>query len=156
MIKTLTIGGVETRLSNNIGWVLAYRDQFGRDILPALMPAIWSIFDLAGKVLGAAHGGKITAQDAADLLQDGALDEALIKLSGLEVADLINIVWALAKAADDTIPEPKRWVRQFEEFPLDEIAPAVFELVAAGVMTSKNRERLQTALSQLRPENLQK
>lgn len=148
MEKTITIGGVDVHLSNNISWVFAYRDQFGRDIIPALMPALESIFSLIPAVMKAGEEGGVVS-----VLQSSEMEDATLRLAGLEVTDLINIVWALAKAADDDIPEPKRWVRQFDEFPIDVIAPAAFDLVLSGVISSKNRGRLREMAKVLRPEN---
>lgn len=148
MERTITIGGVDVRLSNNISWVFAYRDQFGRDIIPALMPALESIVSLVPAVMKAGEEGGVVS-----VLQSSEMEDATLRLAGLEVTDLINIVWALAKAADDDIPEPKRWVRQFDEFPIDVIAPAAFDLVLSGVISSKNRERLREMAKVLRPEN---
>jgi hypothetical protein len=55
---------------------------------------------------------------------------------------IINVTWAMAKAADENIEPPKRWVRQFEEFPLDVVFPAVYDLVVKGFVSSKNLKRL--------------
>lgn len=143
MIKTLTIEDKEIRLDNNVGWAMIYKDQFGTDIIPALMPLFAGAMDVISELIQKVGNNKEI--DVAELLAeiDGdALINAVIHLSGFEFVDFINIVWALAKNADDTIPEPKLWVKQFDVFPLDEIAPEVFKLVAKGVISSKNMERL--------------
>lgn len=143
MIKTITIEGKEIRLDNNIGWAMTYRDQFGTDIIPALMPLFAGAMDVISELIQKVGNNKEI--DVAELLAeiDGdALINAVIHLSGFEFVDFINIVWALAKNADDTIPEPKLWVKQFDVFPLDEIAPEVFTLIAKGVISSKNMKRL--------------
>ena len=59
-------------------------------------------------------------------------------------------VWAMAKAADDDVPDPKTWVRQFDDFPIDVIAPQVFELVLKGMVSSKNWKRLTNLISQIK------
>ena len=51
MEKTIKIGDKDVRLNNNVGWTLAYRDQFGRDILPAIMPILWSVTEAIGAIL---------------------------------------------------------------------------------------------------------
>ena len=48
----------------------------------------------------------------------------------------------MAKAADENINPPKKWVRQFDSFPVDVIAPTIFEMAIKGFMSSKNLERL--------------
>lgn len=150
MIKTIRIDEQnELTLSNNVGWLFEYRDQFGHDIVPDLMPVLGAILEL---IEGATEQGISIkeAKDAVKAISGGAATGALIELAGLQMTDVINIVWALAKAADDSIPEPKRWVRQFEIFPLDLIVPEAFTLVAQGMMSSKNWTRLQKAVGDLR------
>ena len=51
MIKTLKIEGKEVRLDNNIDWAMIYRDQFGTDIIPALMPLFASAMDIFSELL---------------------------------------------------------------------------------------------------------
>ena len=120
MIKTIKIDeNTELTLSNNIGWAMEYREQFGHDIIPDILPAVSAIIDLLGEI------------------KDGKID--------LQFIDFINLVWALAKNADDEIPEPKKWVKQFETFPLDIIAPEVFKMIMEGFISSKNLPRLNLA-----------
>lgn len=147
MEKTIKIGEKEVRLNNNIGWTFIYRDQFGHDIIPTLMPMAGAILDLLAGII--TETGKTENIDVSDLIKAADSDriiDAVVHMSGLEFVEFINITWSLAKCADDSIPEPKIWVKEFEEFPLDEIAPEVFRLISRGVMSSKNFERLQTAL----------
>lgn len=143
MIKTITINDKEIQLDNNIGWAMIYKDQFGADIIPALMPLFAGAMDIISELLKKV--GKTDEIDVREVLAevDGdALMNAVIHLSGLEFVDFINIVWALAKNADEKIPEPRKWVKQFDTFPVDEIAPEVVKLIAKGVISSKNMERL--------------
>lgn len=157
MEKTIKIGDKDVRLNNNIGWAMEYRDQFGRDIVPALMPALWGLLNVAGELIQASNGtGKVSLEDITDLIQGESFTEAIIKLSGLEFVDFINITWSLAKCADGSIPEPREWVRGFDEFPLDVIAPEVFRLILAGVMSSKNAGRLRETIQNLKPETEQR
>lgn len=147
MEKTIKIGEKEVLLNNNIGWTFIYRDQFGHDIIPTLMPMAGAILDLLAGII--TETGKTENIEVSDLIKAADSDriiDAVVHMSGLEFVEFINITWSLAKCADDSIPEPKIWVKEFEEFPLDEIAPEVFRLISRGVMSSKNFERLQTAL----------
>lgn len=151
MIKTINIEGKEVQLNNNIGWALIYRDQIGRDIIPALMPALASALDLISGIIK--ETGKTNNIELADLLavMDGdSFIDAMIHLSGLELVDFINITWAMAKCADDSLPDPRTWVRSFESFPLDVIGPSVIELMVKGVISSKNWERLRSEIGKIK------
>lgn len=141
MIKTITIDeSHELTLSNNIGWAIEYREQFGHDIVPDILPAVSAIISLLDEIPTDKKGKIDFKKVNKDVLQD-----ALINLAGLQFVDFINLVWALAKNADDGIPEPKRWVKQFETFPLDVIAPDVFKMITEGFISSKNLPRLSLA-----------
>lgn len=80
--------------------------------------------------------------------------DVLLPMFQVEFVDtVINVTWAMAKAADESILPPKQWVRQFEEFPLDVVGPAVYDLVIRGFVSSKNLKRLKKIGKDLR--NLQ-
>ena len=157
MEKTIKIGKQNVRLNNNISWAIAYRDQFGRDIIPALMPLLASALDIISGIIN--ETGKTEDIELADLakLADGdALLNAVIHLGGFEFTDLICITWALAKCADEDIPAPREWVAQFDTFPLDIIAPEVFSLIFKGVVSSKNLKRLKDLKKRIQPSSISK
>lgn len=174
MEKTIKIGKKSVKLNNNIGWTLAYRDQFGRDVIPAIMPMFASAMDIISGIVAetgkvekvSVEDGKVekvtdedgkvkkvTVEDIMKVIDGDSLIDAVIHLGGLEIVDFINIVWALAKCADEGIPEPSEWVKEFDEFPLDVIAPEVIKLVAKGVISSKNLERLKNLTKTIQPLN---
>lgn len=153
MVKTIRLGDKEVQLNNNIGWTMEYRDQFNTDIIPTMMPMIAGAFDaIIGLLDSVGPTEKFTKEDFIEAAKSDEFTSALIKISSFELVDFINITWAMAKCADPDIPEPKVWVKQFDEFPLDEVGPAVFELGIGGLISRKNWERLQNALASLKPE----
>lgn len=152
MEKIIKIGNQEVRLSNNVAWTMEYRDQFGRDIVPAIMPIITSFMEGASTII-ADLDGELTMDGIAEALRGRAMD-ILLPMYQVEFVDIVlNVTWAMAKAADEEIEPPKKWVRQFEEFPLDVIVPEIYELVVKGFISSKNLERLKKAGATLK--NLQ-
>ena len=152
MEKTINIGDKSIRLNNNIGWALAYRDQFGRDIVPTLMPLFASSLDIvSGIIKETGKTDEITLSDLAELADGDSLINAVIHLGGFEFTDLICLTWALAKCADEDIPAPREWVKQFNVFPVDVIGPAVFELIFKGVVSSKNVKRLEDLKKRIQP-----
>ena len=145
MEKTINIGDKEVRLTNNVGWMMTYRDQFGTDIVMSLTPLIASGLDIVSGLVDEATDGDIFDTKKLLAALDGdTLIDALSHLSGFEMVDLIKITWAMAKEADDSIPEPKTWVRSFEEFPIDVVVPEIIGLAFKGMCSSKNLERLRT------------
>ena len=155
MEKTIKIGKKSVRLNNNISWAIVYRDQFGRDIIPALMPLLASALDVISGLIN--ETGKTEDIELADLakLADGdALLNAVIHLGGFEFTDLICITWALAKCADEDIPAPREWIAQFDSFPIDVIAPEVFTLIFKGVVSSKNLKRLEDLKKRIQPTSI--
>ena len=143
MEKIIKIGETDVRLSNNVAWTMEYRDQFGKDIVPAIMPLLATATEaLSGIISDTGKAENITVTDIASAIEGRAMD-ILLPMAGVEFVDLfVNVTWAMAKAADETILPPKRWVRQFDEFPVDTVGPAVLDLVIKGFVSSKNRERL--------------
>jgi hypothetical protein len=155
--KVIKIGKKEVRLNNNVAWTMEYRDQFGKDILPAVMPLLTSMIEgVSAVVAESTEGEKMTAESIAEALQGRTLD-FMLPMYQAEFVDLVvNVTWAMAKAADESIDPPKKWVRQFEEFPLDVVGPAVFDLVLKGFVSSKNLERLKKmgeSLKDLQPSH---
>lgn len=152
MEKIIKIGKQEVRLNNNVAWTMEYRDQFNKDILPAIMPIVAAVSESISSVLSEA-GDELTTASIAEAIQGRSMD-ILLPMFQAEFVDLVvNVTWAMAKAADEGIAPPKQWARQFEEFPLDVVAPAVFDLVLKGFVSSKNLKRLKNLGANLK--NLQ-
>ena len=141
MEKIIKIGKQEVKLNNNVGWTMEYRDQFGKDIVPVIMPLMASMIEGVSTVI-AESGNEVTVTSLAESLQGRTID-VLLPMFQSEFVDLvINVTWAMAKIADEGIAPPKQWVRQFDSFPLDIVGPAVFDLVLKGFVSSKNLKRL--------------
>ena len=151
MEKVIKIGKQEVKLNNNVAWTMEYRDQFGKDILPVIMPFMASMIEGVSAIVSDA--GEITMQNIAEALEGRSMD-VLLPLFQAEFVDLVvNVTWAMAKAADESTEPPKRWVRQFDSFPLDVVGPEVFDMALKGFVSSKNLKRLKTAGESLK--NLQ-
>lgn len=154
MEKTIKIDGQEVRLNNNVGWTMIYKDQFGQDIVPVIMPALASIADvLSGALRNAGDSDEIDVRNMLKTMDGDALLNAEAHLSALEFVDFVNIVWSLAKCADDSIPDPKTWIKRFGTFEVDVIGPEVFDLVVKGVISSKNLRRLKSLKETLQPRS---
>lgn len=159
MEKIIKIGDKEVRLNNNVAWTMEYRDQFGTDILPAILPAIAAVTEVAAGLLEEIYSDaeetdngniEISKEEIAAAIR-GNSTEMLMPLYQFSFVDsVVNVTWAMAKAADETIKPPKQWVREFDEFPLDEILPAIYELLKKGFSSSKNWKRLENMIDEIK------
>ena len=157
MEKIVKIGKQEVRLNNNMAWTMEYRDQFGKDILPAIMPLLASMIEGVSTVMAeASDAGEFSTSSIAEALEGRSMD-ILLPMFQAEFVDLvINVTWAMAKTADENIEPPKRWVRQFDSFPLDVVGPIIFDMVLKGFVSSKNLKRLKKiseSLKTLQPKS---
>ena len=152
MEKIIKIGKTEVKLNNNVAWTMEYRDQFGKDILPVVLPMAATLMEGASSVIS--NGS--SWDDVASALEGRSM-EILLPLMQVEFVDVVvNVTWAMAKAADENIEPPKQWVRQFDVFPLDVVIPNVYELVMKGFASSKNLKRLKeigASLKKLQPSH---
>ena len=154
MEKLVKIGKTEVKLSNNVAWTMEYRDQFGKDIVPALMPLLASFIEGVSSIVQ--NTDTVDMKSIAEAFEGRSM-EILLPMFQTEFVDVIvNVTWAMAKAADENIDPPKKWVRQFDTFPLDIVLPAVYDLVLKGFVSSKNLKRLKTigeSLKTLQPSH---
>lgn len=155
MEKIINIGDKEVKISNNVAWTMEYKDQFNKDVIESLMPIISTLIETVSTIVSETGKTEITITDVAEAIQ-GRTFELTLPLMQLGLTDsVVNIVWAMAKAADPRIEPPKQWVRQFDSFPLDEIVPAAGEMILTGFASSKNLERLRnlgTNLTKTQPK----
>ena len=150
MEKIIKIGEKEVKLNNNVAWTMEYRDQFGKDIVPVITPLLAAFTEGISSVISEAGTDLKDAKAIAAALEGRSMD-ILLPVFQLEFVDvIINVLWAMAKAADETIEPPKRWVKQFDEFPLDVVVPEIYKLVVNGFVSSKNLERLESVKDQLK------
>lgn len=150
MIKTIKFDDDHSvEMSSNIGWLLTYRSQFGKDILPDLMPVIESLVTLAASLFDGS--AELTVDEVIAKIDRDALSDLYLSLSNLEFTTIINIAWALAKTADDSIPAPEEWVKQFEVFPFDTLIIEMFKMIAESSVSTKNLKRLQSLMKTLKP-----
>ncbi|MDY6307439.1 MAG: hypothetical protein SPL71_05205 [Oribacterium sp.] len=150
MIRTIKFDDNHSvEMSSNIGWLLTYRSQFGKDILPDLMPVIESLVTLAASLFDGS--AEITADEVIAKIDRDALSDLYLSLSNLEFTTIINIAWALAKTADDSIAAPEEWVKQFDVFPFDTLIVEMFKMIAESSVSTKNWRRLQNLMKTLKP-----
>lgn len=143
MEKVINIGDKSVTLNNCVAWTMEYRDQFGKDPLEALMPLVTSLIEALTSIVNESGiNGEINITDISSALEGRVFDITLPMMQLGFVDTVVNVTWAMAKAANEGIAPPKQWTRQFDEFPLDVVVPALGELMLRGFSSSKNLNRL--------------
>ncbi len=115
MEKTLNIGGKNVTFKCTAGTLLRYKQEFGKEFL-ADAAELMKFEDSKTKKKVESSDGKITFKDEYDFTK-------------LNLELIYNLAWAMAKTADNSIPDPLMWLDGFDTFPLDTIAPDLMELL---------------------------
>ena len=150
MIETIMIEGRAVEIDSASGWTYCYREQFGHDILPDVLPIFRSIAVAAEGLIkelpdDAMENGEISGKNIKGVLKniDGyVIQDALDEIAGLEISTIQNIFWALAKNADNGLEQPRRFFNQFEVFPYEEVIPRVIAAIIKSSSSSKNSQSL--------------
>jgi hypothetical protein len=108
MEKIITIDGRQVKFKSTGAYLLRYKAQFGRD-------AIKDIFKLQSAV------------DPENNIQN---------IDALDMEVFYDLIWTLAKTADNTIPPPMEWLDTFNEFPLNEVMPEVIDMIYSSLGSS--------------------
>lgn len=124
----------QIKINTSWNWAYIYQDYFGHDIIPDLVPVIDTFLDT---FTGLLNGDDVDEDTIGD------------KLYGLEVTTITNVIWALAKNADDSIPEVREWLDGFDRFPLDIILPEVLDALASSMISTKKAELLRATMAEL-------
>lgn len=149
MIKTIEFEGQKVELNTSAGWLFVYRNRFGHDIFPDLMPIIESIVSAIATMLESGKA-EITPDNMKDLMNDDTITDAFIKLAGMEITTVYQVLWAMAYNADKSIGGPEDFFNSFEKFPLDVVIPELFAAIVESSVSSKNGERLLNGLKKIR------
>lgn len=127
MEKIINIGGKDVRFKAPSSFVYRYKAHFGKDVLNILMPLVKSLVPIVAKK------GKA-----------GAIDNIMLinALDGMELTDIYNVLYILAKSADDSIDsDPIAWLDSFDSFPVWDVAQDVFGMLIPTLITTKEPKK---------------
>lgn len=133
MEKTITIDNKEVRLKASASFALRYKAQFNKDILKTLLPLVDKLLPLFQQL----NGQELDIKT----LNEGQLRMVLDACSMVEMEDIYNVIWTLAKTADKDIPEPILWLDDFDKFPLTDILPVAGELLLPSLFSTKESKK---------------
>lgn len=131
MIKTINIDGKEVKFSTNAYFANIFKNQFGYDILTVIMPLVSEALKGLDDLYTRAN------QEA---IVPSTIGEVLENIYSLEMVDVNNFIWSLAKMADPKIDEPIKWYSQFNEFPVIDILKELWEIILPSLISKKKLE----------------
>ena len=132
MLKTITIDNKEVQFKASASFPIIYKANFNADILTIIMPIISELLEGLDNILN-----EDLVKDGTINLKPSDLAALLQNIYALELVDVMNLLWTLAKCADKEIPEPAKWFEQFDEFPIFDIAAEVFPMLFTSLISKK-------------------
>lgn len=142
MRRTVELGEHSVELNSSAGWLYIYRNNFGRDILPDIMPMLQGLLTLMVDFMNETGNGEVTVGNLVEYADEEKIDNLAATFSGLETITILNIFWSMAKNADPSIPDPQKFFSEIECLALDVMIPQMLELIIQSSVSSKNSTSL--------------
>lgn len=127
-------------INTSYGWLYTYKEHFGEDILPEIVPLMESAIGIAADIFE-----NNDAVDARDVIS-----EIAGTIAGTEATTLTNVIWALAKNANDDLPNAREWYNSFETFPMDKVIPEAFWALCESTVSQKKVKSLKEQIKKFR------
>lgn len=143
MKKTITIDGHPVELNSSAGWFYDYREEFGHDIMPDLLPVLEALLGTLAELRENA-GEEL-------VLTDEVVGKIIDALATAEITTIFNVTWAMAHNADEKIESPRKWMNNFDNFPVDEVVPQLVTLILESSVSTKNATSLLQRVKGLNP-----
>lgn len=145
MKKTIKIDDEQKfEINSSSGWLYAYQEQFGHDVLPVLLPAAEALLQTMADLMKDSKSDNVG--DILAAADEETISNAFITLSGMQLTTVTNIVWAMAKNANDNIESPREWLNSFDVFPWDVVVPQVLSAALEACISKKKFEKLKETI----------
>lgn len=122
MEKTLVIDGRQVSFKSTAGIGYRYFEQFGTEYIVDMM----KLEDFI----------ETARLDTTEIIAPNGKTVAVQRFAGdrskVNMQVMYNIVWVLAKTADNSIPDPLTWYDSFENFDVSVVFAELQELIAAN------------------------
>lgn len=127
MRESITIAGKTYELATNAHTPIAYKEQFGKDYFQDLFSMVNSQAILA----------KLDQLEEGEDLQAHHIDVSI--LSDFDMTFFHRIFWVFAKSANPRVKPFVDFYMEMEEFPVQDIAPVLMNMLNQGMSTRKSR-----------------
>lgn len=153
MIKTVQFEGHSLEINTSGGWFFVYKDYFGHDIMPDIMPALETMLQMAVSIAGKVDPGERDAHQILAALDEDVLEEIFAKMAGAQLTTVMQIVWAMARNADESVPGPREFFNKYDTFPWDTAGLEVFKALLESNISTKNVKSLLASLKKQKKKN---
>lgn len=127
MRESITIAGITYELATNAYTPIAYKEQFGKDYFQDLFSMVNSQAILA----------KLDQLEEGEDLQTHHIDVSI--LSDFDMTFFHRIFWVFAKSANPRVKPFVDFYMEMEEFPVQDIAPVLMNMLNQGMSTRKKQ-----------------
>ncbi|MGQ7613788.1 hypothetical protein ACTGW6_04635 [Streptococcus suis] len=127
MRESITIAGTTYELATNAYTPIAYKEQFGKDYFQDLFSMVNSQAILA----------KLDQLEEGEDLQAHHIDVSI--LSDFDMTFFHRIFWVFAKSANPRVKPFVDFYMEMEEFPVQDIAPVLMNMLNQGMTTRKKQ-----------------
>lgn len=142
MRKRIELDNHSVELNSSAGWLYIYRTNFGRDILPDIMPMLQGLLTLVVDFMKETGGDTLTVDNLVEYADEEKIDNLSATFAGMETVTILNIFWSMAKNADPKVPEPQQFFSEIDCLALDVMIPEMLELIIQSSVSSKNSTSL--------------
>ncbi|MGS0745557.1 hypothetical protein ACU70A_06340 [Syntrophomonas erecta subsp. sporosyntropha] len=143
MQKIINIDGKDVKFKASASFVYRYKQQFGKDLLTLVIPLLKRTLDTISVFLAQKNDAKEIAAEKliTELNIGGAIEE-------LEIVDLYNIIWVMAKTANKDIADPVEWYDEFDVFPVFDVARELLDIFLPSLfITEESKKKLQAMIT---------
>lgn len=127
MRTSITIGDTQFELATNAYTPIAYKEQFGKDYFQ----------DLFSMVNSQAILDKLDQLEEGEELKANQIDVSI--LSDFDMTFFHRLFWVFAKSANPRVKPFVDFFMDMEEFPVQEVAPVLMEMLNQGMTTRKKQ-----------------
>ncbi|MGP1567933.1 MAG: hypothetical protein ACTTHM_04395 [Peptoanaerobacter stomatis] len=142
MEKTLIIDGREIQFKSNASLSYIYKGQFGKDLLTSLMPVFSDILSGLDDIFEKLQQDEKDIKETKDDIKPSDIANILENVYSLELVDIQNIIWTMAKSANPKIPEPVLWYAEFEEFEIIDVAIQLAPMLLNSLISKKKLDNM--------------
>lgn len=131
MEKNISIGGKDVTLKASVFTQFTYKNVFGKDMTADLVRAN-ELGEKSGRIEPLGESG------TGFLLDDAIVRKAdMLEISGDIDRIYLQILWTLAKEGDPAIPTFEKWLKSIEYIDMNEVMPAVIEVMSASMKVDR-------------------